>query len=525
MADYTVGISSSFVKKKFKIKGDSGKGESTIYMGSLSKKAEFDSYFDFSGPTTYKLDKDNLLDYLQKVKIEYIYQSINKYENISLADWQDAYDYVATATSLTFDLKNQPDAKRYYINAVNTKTNPNSEEIYLKCLRMLPIPQITELKMTKKNNEITFKLDIKKPDAAPSLKYESKYDRENYKLNMITFGAPGTGKSYWLKKQCELLTVTHKGSYERVTFYADYSHAQFVGTYKPVTNGDGEIEYRFVPGPFLRIYVEALKSARTKKPSPHVLLIEKINRAKVATVFGEMFQLLDRDEKGISEYSIATSEDVKAFLAEELSVDAKECEIMKLPDNMFIWATMNSADQGVFPMDTAFKRRWDFNYIGIDDEEITEDSKGVKKENIKLKFILNNQEIRWNVLRRAINAKLSSNKDGIRANEDKLMGPFFVKCDQYKLNATDVIASKAENDEFVSVLNEKVLMYLFEDVARTRRDELFEGMNGKGNCNKYSDIKRVFMSEGLELFGHDFKTKYYDAEEKSYDDKKVREGV
>ena len=186
---------------------------------------------------------------------------------------------------------------------------------------------------------------------------------------------------------------------------------------------------------------------------------------------------------------------------------------------------MNSADQGVFPMDTAFKRRWDFNYIGIDDEEITEDSKGVKKENIKLKFILNNQEIRWNVLRRAINAKLSSNKDGIRANEDKLMGPFFVKCDQYKLNATDVIASKAENDEFVSVLNEKVLMYLFEDVARTRRDELFEGMNGKGNCNKYSDIKRVFMSEGLELFGHDFKTKYYDAEEKSYDDKKVREGV
>lgn len=379
--------------------------------------------------------------------------------------------------------------------------------------------------MTKKNNEITFKLDIKKPDAAPSLKYESKYDRENYKLNMITFGAPGTGKSYWLKKQCELLTVTHKGSYERVTFYADYSHAQFVGTYKPVTNGDGEIEYRFVPGPFLRIYVEALKSARTKKPSPHVLLIEEINRAKVATVFGEMFQLLDRDEKGISEYSIATSEDVKAFLAEELSVDAKECEIMKLPDNMFIWATMNSADQGVFPMDTAFKRRWDFNYIGIDDEEITEDSKGVKKENIKLKFILNNQEIRWNVLRRAINAKLSSNKDGIRANEDKLMGPFFVKCDQYKLNATDVIASKAENDEFVSVLNEKVLMYLFEDVARTRRDELFEGMNGKGNCNKYSDIKRVFMSEGLELFGHDFKTKYYDAEEKSYDDKKVREGV
>lgn len=353
--------------------------------------------------------------------------------------------------------------------------------------------------------------------------------------NRISFGAPGTGKSYTLNADKDLLLGGDDNNYERVTFHSDYSYSQFVGTYKPVSNLAGEIVYKFVPGPFMRLLVKAYKNillamdsagkVDKTKIKPYVLLIEEINRARTATVFGDVFQLLDRNRNGFSEYDIQPSEDIRQYLSEMLGGTPADYFSLRLPDNMFIWATMNSADQGVFPMDTAFKRRWDFNYIGIDDEEITEDSKGVKKENIKLKFILNNQEIRWNVLRRAINAKLSSDKDGIRANEDKLMGPFFVKCDQYKLDATDVIASKDENDEFISVLNEKVLMYLFEDVARTRRDELFEGMNGKGNCNKYSDIKRVFMSEGLELFGHDFKTKYYDVEEKSYDDKKAREGV
>lgn len=353
--------------------------------------------------------------------------------------------------------------------------------------------------------------------------------------NRISFGAPGTGKSYTLNADKDLLLGGDDNNYERVTFHSDYSYSQFVGTYKPVSNLAGEIVYKFVPGPFMRLLVKAYKNillamdsagkVDKTKIKPYVLLIEEINRARTATVFGDVFQLLDRNRNGFSEYDIQPSEDIRQYLSEMLGGTPADYFSLRLPDNMFILATMNSADQGVFPMDTAFKRRWDFNYIGIDDEEITEDSKGVKKENIKLKFILNTQEIRWNVLRRAINAKLSSDKDGIRANEDKLMGPFFVKCDQYKLDATDVIASKDENDEFISVLNEKVLMYLFEDVARTRRDELFEGMNGKGNCNKYSDIKRVFMSEGLELFGHDFKTKYYDVEEKSYDDKKAREGV
>lgn len=351
--------------------------------------------------------------------------------------------------------------------------------------------------------------------------------------NRIVFGAPGTGKSYLLNADKDVLLGPNSDDYERVTFHSDYSYSQFVGTYKPISMMSGEIAYKFVPGPFMRILVKAYKNIidatdtngqiDKTKIRPFILLVEEINRARTAAVFGDVFQLLDRNKDGISEYEIQPSEDIRQYLAEKIGGTVEDYFSIQLPDNMFIWATMNSADQGVFPMDTAFKRRWNFNYIGIDDDEITEDSTGTKVENIKLCFKLNGDVIRWNVLRRAINAKLSSDTDDIRAHEDKLMGPFFVKCDQYTLDSSNIISSTTENDDFLSVFCEKVLMYLFEDVARTRRDELFEGLKGK--CSRYSEVRAAFIKDGLEIFGKDFKTKYYDAEEKEYDDKKLREGV
>lgn len=130
-----------------------------------------------------------------------------------------------------------------------------------------------------------------------------------------------------------------------------------------------EIAYEYVPGPFMRVLARALKSGMTDNPKPHLLIIEEINRANVAAVFGDVFQLLDRASNNVSEYEIATTNEMRSYLAKELGVDRSLVETIKIPDNMFIWATMNSADQGVFPMDTAFKRRWDFTYLGIDDSE------------------------------------------------------------------------------------------------------------------------------------------------------------
>ena len=242
----------------------------------------------------------------------------------------------------------------------------------------------------------------------------------DYERNRIVFGAPGTGKSFELKNDCHKLMMDTAGTYERVTFHPDYSYSQFVGTYKPVMDMDEKsIRYDFVPGPFMRIYVDALKSGRTEAPQPHLLLIEEINRAKVAAVFGDVFQLLDRDDDGVSEYEIQASEDVRKYLASKLGGSPDNYRKIKIPNNMFIWATMNSADQGVFPMDTAFKRRWNFEYLGINENE----EKIAAIGNIKL--ARTDEVINWNTLRKAINAKMSS--DEFRINEDKLIGPFFLR--------------------------------------------------------------------------------------------------
>lgn len=144
-------------------------------------------------------------------------------------------------------------------------------------------------------------------------------------------------------------------------------------------------------------------------PQPYVLLIEEINRAPVAAVFGDVFQLLDRDSDGVSQYEIEAREDIRRYLAEKLGGEPYNHQKIKILDNTFIWATMNSADQGVFPMDTAFKCRWDFTYLGIDDND----------QDIRDKYVtvdsLEKQRIRWNDLRKAINAFLAE----LKVNEDK----------------------------------------------------------------------------------------------------------
>ena len=155
-----------------------------------------------------------------------------------------------------------------------------------------------------------------------------------------------------------------------------------------------EISYEYVPGPFMRIYVEALKHP----DKIYLLAIEEINRANVAAVFGDVFQLLDRDDDGNSMYPIHASEDMKCYIAKELGEEPNKFSSIRIPANMYIWATMNSADQGVFPMDTAFKRRWEFEYIGINTSEQQMSHYNVQFGQGEYAKIIN-----WNELRRAIN--------------------------------------------------------------------------------------------------------------------------
>ena len=312
--------------------------------------------------------------------------------------------------------------------------------------------------------------------------YQSEYSR-----NRILFGAPGTGKSFTLNKEKDKL-LAEGGEYERVTFHPDYSYANFVGTYKPVPckddQGHDAITYSYVPGPFMRTYVKALLNSRTDSPKPYLLVIEEINRANVAAVFGDVFQLLDRDDDEVSEYAIQASEDIKKYLAEKLGGAPEEYAEIRIPDNMFIWASMNSADQGVFPMDTAFKRRWDFTYLGIDDSE-----DGIQGKTVVLGEGQFKRTVEWNKLRKAINDELLTYK----VNEDKLMGPYFIS----KKNLPE--GTEIDVETFTRIFKNKVIMYLFDDAAKQKRLTLFGGCDEKSK-SQYSKICSEFDKKGVCIF-------------------------
>lgn len=322
----------------------------------------------------------------------------------------------------------------------------------------------------------------------------------DYSHNRIVFGAPGTGKSFKLKDEQKIL-LENGGYVERVTFHPDYSYASFVGTYKPVPDIDKDgnecITYKYVPGPFMRTLAKALKNKKEAIQKPHLLIIEEINRANMAAVFGDIFQLLDRDKNGYSEYPIQTSEDIKKYLSSELGGDPNEYSKLQIPNNMFVWSTMNSADQGVYPMDTAFKRRWDFEYISIDKNE-----EGIEFKNVKLYGKDDNRKLNWNDLRHEINNKLSS----LKINEDKLLGPYFIS-----KNILDIDDDKI----FQTAFKNKVLMYLFEDAAKQYRAKLFSI-----ETTKFSDICNKFDDQGVNVFHSDITSKIKSIEEISTEDSK-----
>ena len=291
--------------------------------------------------------------------------------------------------------------------------------------------------------------------------------------NRIIFGAPGTGKSFQLKE--ESTKDSPFENIERVTFHPDYSYGQFVGSYE------------YVPGPFMRTLVAALESGKNGDAAKkYLLIVEEINRAKVAAVFGDMFQLLDRTDKGDSVYEIQASEDVRRYLARELGGTKDNYTSIKIPNNMYIWATMNSADQGVFPMDTAFKRRWEFTYLSINANE--------KKIAIEDLPIINGDAkiIKWNILRKSINNMLLKE---CKVNEDKLLGPFFISGEVFK-NAT------SNTDAFFEAFNSKVLMYLFEDAGKMHQKKLFAGIDQSELT--FSKVCEDFKTRGTAIFGNSF---------------------
>lgn len=301
----------------------------------------------------------------------------------------------------------------------------------------------------------------------------------NKPYQRIFFGAPGTGKSYKLNKEAN---EYFEDNYERVIFHPNYMYSNFIGVFKPFPikikdNENTIITYKYVPGILLKMILNSLKNPTQN----YLLIIEEINRANISSVFGEFFQLLDRDKDGNSQYHINVTEDIKLYIQEELesfendikantkAIIGKNCDKLILPKNLYIWATMNSADQGVMPLDTAFKRRWEFEYIGIDEGEDEISNK------YAFKISTDGTTTYWNNFRKEINSILSN----CRVPEDKLMGPYFIP--------KHILEGSTPN-ELTQIISNKVLMYLYEDVGRAHRNQIFNQDNSK----TFSSLKKAF---------------------------------
>lgn len=357
-------------------------------------------------------------------------------------------------------------------------------------------------------------------------------------LQQIYYGAPGTGKSKTIKD------LTFGESVIRTTFHPDSDYASFVGTYKPITeevvlrdcNGkkvidddtkevvkEERIAYKFIPQAFLEAYVEAWKKLDSSKKQ--YLIIEEINRGNCAQIFGDLFQLLDRNEYGFSDYPIVADKDMQKYLEKEFAgweiTNKDEINqlygeanmvnlIMKgerlvLPSNLYIWATMNTSDQSLFPIDSAFKRRWDWKYVPI--------REGRDKEtNAPLNWYINtgDKQYKWWSFISKVNELIGS----LTNSEDKKLGYFFCKAKDGEIDA----------DLFVS----KVIFYLWNDVFKDYGfddkdfqdeegkilsfDRFYEDKNGKTNVD-IASVELFLGNLGVEEFISDEGEEYINANE------------
>jgi hypothetical protein len=316
-----------------------------------------------------------------------------------------------------------------------------------------------------------------------SLLVKKQYPDKSSAYQIIYYGAPGTGKSHRIKEQLEGVP---KENIFRTTFHPDSDYSTFVGAYKPTRSErplyglfgketvrlkDGKdlsediITYKFIPQAFLNAYMQAYR-----KPDENVyLIIEEINRGNCAQIFGDLFQLLDRDEYGVSEYTIKADADLKAFLEDEMGEgnDAIKDGELCLPSNLYIYATMNTSDQSLFPIDSAFKRRWDWEYEPI------------KYKNTNWMIDIQGEAYSWVSFQKEINRRIFE----ATSSEDKMLGDYFVN------PSNGIITEK--------MLLNKILFYLWNDVCK----------DGEGDIFKVSDTEDVSFSE---LYGDGGKQKLID---------------
>lgn len=270
--------------------------------------------------------------------------------------------------------------------------------------------------------------------------------------NVIYYGSPGTGKSH--RADIE----TNGKDVQKVTFHPDYDYHSFVGGYKPTMDED-KIAYKFVPQIFTKIYVDAWKNlVSADDTKPFYLQIEEINRGNCAEIFGDLFQLLDRDKDGFSKYEVTAEEELCKYLLSEKGFGGNHPGIengkLRFPNNLKIIATMNTSDQSLFPMDSAFKRRWDWIYVPIDTD--------CKYSDFTIQLD-NDKAFKWLSFLKVINEEIFE----ITKSQDKQIGNWFIDAQ----NSGKIITEST----FVN----KVVFYLWNDVFKDEENTIFKSVDGK----------------------------------------------
>ena len=317
-----------------------------------------------------------------------------------------------------------------------------------------------------------------------------RYIKINQYKQKIYYGVPGCGKSYTIKKELDEVIESAEDRSSRifrVTVHPDYSYGDFIGSIMPKVK-EGKISYEFVPGIFTRALKRALELKDKNENENVYLIVEEMTRGNIAEIFGDIFQLLDRDENGESEYEI-DNENIYRSIYKYGSSDSgnsKENETkkpenerwlsnnkIKLPSNFYIWGTLNTSDQNVFIMDNAFKRRFNFQLIKADGNKAEMDEK--LDNEFKDKFFKSfdeNQKF-WRLDNDFVNELNNYIIKQLELNEDKQIGNYFIKI-------------SGESQEFANVVANKLLYYLWYDVQKVTYGDKY--IFNKDKITKFEDI-------------------------------------
>lgn len=482
-------------------KEGSGNGTVHVFLGAADEclKKEFPGYYkavtDGEDPSvgaikiTHYFVKSNVLsmlgyvcEYYKKKDVYFLDTVINILTDMDNAKQEDGL----LSTSSLLKLSIGSNKLRPYFKQFDSKG------IFHQVIRQLLLPNSAyKIALYKNANDEyaafwligfgdldDFMADVNKDKIEKPLNELKKCEKS---LQQIFYGAPGTGKSFKIKRD------TKNQSKIRTTFHPDSDYSTFVGCYKPTMNEDvkydkegneksctKQIEYAFVAQAFLKAYVKAWKfycSAEDGTAKAQYLIIEEINRGNCAQIFGDLFQLLDRNEDGYSTYPIVADTDIQRYLSKEFEKvnipdslnaiyddydgniveDIKNGIVLALPNNLYIWATMNTSDQSLFPIDSAFKRRWDWKYMPID----------TKKENWNIE--VDGKKYSWSDFLEAVNEQIFE----VTKSEDKKLGFYFCRANNHVVDA----------EKFVS----KVIFYLYNDVFKDYGYDrkMFQGEDGK----------------------------------------------